>query len=245
MAWGYEASFTIEHDDTLKRKICCKDCDHYDATDLSCSKRPLYLPEDGYNSWRNCDYFELNEDAPHYAEKKAQLLRFRNSRSVRNYSGAVRNIDRSKTSIKPRTKRTLESPVEKFARGDAIKHKVFGYGVVQDIRDGKIIIRFTPGDSIKSEFEKTLDLKVCINNGLITKVKTIKYEDFCAMQSDEHKEELPNETNLSEPKLSETDVQQTGELPEEDAQKKSHSVFGYIVNGIKRIINRIKRSFFI
>lgn len=83
MAWGYEASFTIERDNTLKRKICCKDCVHYDPTDKSCTKRPLYLPEDGYNSWRNCDFFELDEDVSHYSEKNAQLLRFRNSRSLK------------------------------------------------------------------------------------------------------------------------------------------------------------------
>ncbi len=62
------------------------------------------------------------------------------------------------------------------------------------------------------------------------------------MQSDEHKEELPSEVNFSETTLLETDVQ-SDELPEEDVQKKSHSVFGYIVNGIKRIIKRIKRLF--
>ena len=35
-------------------------------------KRPLYLPEDGYNSWRTCKYFELNESVSHYMEKNEQ-----------------------------------------------------------------------------------------------------------------------------------------------------------------------------
>ena len=72
MAWGYEKCFTIEHDTTLKHRIDCKDCIYYDSSDKSCMKRPLYLPVDGYNSWRNCNYFELDQSVSHYDEKKAQ-----------------------------------------------------------------------------------------------------------------------------------------------------------------------------
>ena len=72
MAWGYEKCFTIEHDTTLKRRIDCKDCIYYDSSDKSCMKRPLYLPVDGYNSWRSCNYFELDQSVSHYDEKLAQ-----------------------------------------------------------------------------------------------------------------------------------------------------------------------------
>ncbi len=82
MAWGYESSFTIEHIDNMKRKISCKDCMYYDISDKSCSKRPLYLPEDGYNSWKSCKYFELDEGVTFYQEKKEQLLRYNNSKSI-------------------------------------------------------------------------------------------------------------------------------------------------------------------
>ena len=76
MAWGYARGFVIEHDNTVKRKIDCKDCEYYELEDKSCGKRPLYLPEDGYNSWRNCDYFKLTPAASHYEEKKAQYAEF-------------------------------------------------------------------------------------------------------------------------------------------------------------------------
>ena len=76
MAWGYARGFVIEHDNTVKRKIDCKDCEYYESEDKSCGKRPLYLPEDGYNSWRNCDYFKLTPAASHYEEKKAQYAEF-------------------------------------------------------------------------------------------------------------------------------------------------------------------------
>lgn len=74
MAWGYAKGFTIEHDNTVKRRIDCKDCTNYCRDDKSCMKRPLYLPEDGYNSWKHCKYFELNSSVSHYDEKLKQYL---------------------------------------------------------------------------------------------------------------------------------------------------------------------------
>lgn len=75
MAWGYEKCFTIEHDNTLKRRIDCKDYIYYEWSDKSCMKRPLYLPVDGYNSWRKCKYFELDQGTSHYEEKWAQYIK--------------------------------------------------------------------------------------------------------------------------------------------------------------------------
>lgn len=72
MAWGYEKCFTIEHDSAVKRRIDCKDCLYYERMDKSCNKRPLYLPVDGYNSWRNCNYFELDSSTSNYEAKKVQ-----------------------------------------------------------------------------------------------------------------------------------------------------------------------------
>ena len=73
MAWGYERGFVIEHDDTQKKRIDCKSCCYYDKTDKSCMKRPLYLPVDGYNSWKNCQFFELNDSTSNYVQKRKQL----------------------------------------------------------------------------------------------------------------------------------------------------------------------------
>lgn len=36
-------------------------------------KRPLYLPEDGYNSWKKCSYFELDPGTYNYEAKLQQL----------------------------------------------------------------------------------------------------------------------------------------------------------------------------
>lgn len=99
MAWGYEACFTIEHDDTLKRRIDCKDCEYYEKEDKSCLKTPRYLPEDGYNSWRQCNYFELKTTVAHYEEKKAQYIAW--SRRMAKKEIATSKVIFTKNRIKP------------------------------------------------------------------------------------------------------------------------------------------------
>ena len=82
MAWGYERSFTIEHDNTLRKRINCKDCIYYESSDKSCLKRPLYLPVDGYNSWRNGKYFALTKGVSNYKEKKEQYFNKEETRDI-------------------------------------------------------------------------------------------------------------------------------------------------------------------
>lgn len=72
--WGYEKGFVIEHDPTKKKRISCRDCIYYEKSDQSCLKRPLYLPVDGYNSWRNCKFFDLSDSAPNLNDKYGYLL---------------------------------------------------------------------------------------------------------------------------------------------------------------------------
>lgn len=250
MAWGYEASFTIEHDNTLKRKISCKDCLYYDSSDKSCTKRPLYLPEDGYNSWRNCDFFDLEEGVSHYGEKKAQYLRFKNSRSIKK-SESARIRTKTITTPKPtnisKSKIAGDVPNETFNRGDAIKHKVFGYGVVTDIGNprGKITIWFTPENPDEKQFEKNLDLKTCINNRLITKVKTIKYEEPLGKQVDDKHVVPVGEVSSpvqTQPKVSTYEADNLSER-QENTSKEEASAFKHVISGLKGAINRIKQLF--
>lgn len=156
MAWGYESSFTIEHIDGLKRKISCKDCKYYMSDDKSCSKRPLYLPEDGYNSWKGCKFFELDENVTHIDEKKAQLLRIKNSKSIKN--------DKP-DKLKP-------AAITGYKVGDKIKHIKFGEGEIIAKRNNMVTVKFTVGHKkkryVRTE-EKTLDLGICLKNGLISK----------------------------------------------------------------------------
>ncbi len=111
MAWGYEKCFTIEHDNTLKRRIDCRDCIYYDSSDKSCMKRPLYLPVDGYNSWRNCKYFELDHSVSHYDEKSLQYVhelarrkRQREQQSQQKKTTGVKKTVQTKQAVKPKEK---------------------------------------------------------------------------------------------------------------------------------------------
>ena len=107
LAWGYEKCFIIEHDNTLKRRIDCKDCCNYDSEDKSCMKRPLYLPIDGYNSWRTCNYFELDSMTSYYEEKKTQyanLIRRKSNETKKNKS-SVKKVEKKKTDSETKSQR--------------------------------------------------------------------------------------------------------------------------------------------
>ena len=151
MAWGYEKCFTIEHDNTLKRRIDCKDCIYYDSSDKSCMKRPLYLPVDGYNSWRNCKYFELDRSVSHYDEKSLQYV----------HELARRKIQREQQSQQKKTtgvKKTVQTK-------QAVKPKEKGIPVVHDekikakpqmkrLRDGSlfcVVETFPKGKKLQTE----------------------------------------------------------------------------------------------
>lgn len=75
--WGFERGFVVEHDPTVKKRISCRDCIYYEETDRSCLRRPLYLPEDGYDSWRRCRYFELSNRTHNYDIKFDNLSKRR------------------------------------------------------------------------------------------------------------------------------------------------------------------------
>lgn len=106
MAWGYEAHFIVEHDDTLKKRISCKDCLYYERDDKSCLKRPLYLPEDGYNSWRKCNYFELDPSVSNYEQKLHQyeVTLNKNSieklKSINGTDNVEKSIDTNEVTVK-------------------------------------------------------------------------------------------------------------------------------------------------
>lgn len=73
MAWGYAKGFVIEYDDTLKKRIDCKSCLYFEKSDRTCSKTQLYLPVDGFDSWKKCNYFSLDKGTGNYEIKKAYL----------------------------------------------------------------------------------------------------------------------------------------------------------------------------
>lgn len=152
MAWGYEKCFTIEHDNTLKRRIDCKDCIYYDSSDKSCMKRPLYLPVDGYNSWRNCKYFELDHSVSHYDEKSLQYV----------HELARRKRQQEQQSQKKKTVQTKQNAKPK-EKGIPVVHdeKIKAKLQMKRLRDGSlfcVVETFPKGKKIQTELVSIIKL---------------------------------------------------------------------------------------
>ena len=153
MAWGYEKCFIIEHDNTLKRRIDCKDCIYYDSSDKSCMKRPLYLPVDGYNSWRNCKYFELDHSVSHYDEKSLQyvheLARRKRQQSQQKKATGVKKTVQTKQAVKPKEKGIPVVHDEKIKAKPQMKR----------LRDGSlfcVVETFPKGKKLQTELVPTI-----------------------------------------------------------------------------------------
>ena len=129
MAWGYEKAFIVEHVD-FKKKLSCKDCCYYEKDDKSCLKRPLYLPEDGYNSWKNCKYFEPTKYA--IKSKKDQIEKYLSK------TNTVKSTlpKHYKESQKDSSKAVNIS----IHTGDIVEHKAYGKGKGIKIKDNRIFI---------------------------------------------------------------------------------------------------------
>ncbi len=61
VTWGYAKGFVIEYDNTLKKRIDCESCLYFEKSDKTCLKKQLYLPVDGFDSWKNCNCFSLDK----------------------------------------------------------------------------------------------------------------------------------------------------------------------------------------
>ena len=132
MAWGYEKSFIVEHVEFPKKKLSCKDCRYYEKDDLSCLKRPLYLPEDGYNSWKNCKYFEPTKDA--IKKKKIGVEKYiKKPEKVKGIRGSQDTDSNKKVS------KSVDLNVH---IGDIVEHKADGKGRVVKIKTDRIVVAF-------------------------------------------------------------------------------------------------------
>ena len=131
MAWGYEKAFIVEHVD-FKKKLSCKDCCYYEKDDKSCLKRPLYLPEDGYNSWKNCKYFEPTKDA--IKSKKDQIEKYLNKTNTVKGTPSKHYKESQKDSSN-----TVSISVH---TGDTVEHKAYSKGKVIAIKDNRIFVSF-------------------------------------------------------------------------------------------------------
>lgn len=169
--WGYERGFVIEHDPTIKKRIDCKDCCHYDSSDKSCSRRGLYLPEDGYNSWRNCKTFSLEPNVSHYYEKQMMLERIRErdrkaeerKKKTAGYSGRThQNEYEMKETLNDEGEKQFSQSGVQFVPGDLVRHKLYGIGTVVSCDFKHVTILFR--DSVEP---RTMSRFFCMEHNLL------------------------------------------------------------------------------
>ena len=150
MAWGYEASFTIEHVNNRNKRLRCYDCFYFNELDKSCEKTPRYLPDDGYDSWKYCGKFEIKPSVSFKAEKLAQ------------YNNYMRDKARRQASSVPTKKRTVSSAVveEKPKIPNSFVHR-YATPIVQ--QNKRVEARNTPfgGYLLSREERASLPLIVC------------------------------------------------------------------------------------
>ena len=92
----------------------------------------MYLPEDGYNSWKNCKYFEPTKDA--IKEKKDRVEKYINkTEQVKSTPLKQRNEP---------TKHVRKTVSVNVCSGDIVEHKAYGKGRVIKIYDNRIYISF-------------------------------------------------------------------------------------------------------
>lgn len=72
---SYKNGYVLDYglSEVKRTRINCKDCVNYISEDYSCSVTSFFFPEDGYNKWKNCDHFELNDKTYNYEKKKAKV----------------------------------------------------------------------------------------------------------------------------------------------------------------------------
>lgn len=71
MAIGWEKGFVVDKDTTKRKYVNCKDCNYCDKDDMSCNKNNLYIPDVGYDFWKQCKYFVIDVHADEHMKIQA------------------------------------------------------------------------------------------------------------------------------------------------------------------------------
>ena len=96
------------------------------------------MPEDGYNSWKNCRYFEPTRDA--IKSKKDQVEKYVNKTNMMKSSSSKHE----KESQKDKSKAVNVN----IHAGDIIKHNAYGKGKVLKIKDNRIFVSFNGSEKM-------------------------------------------------------------------------------------------------
>lgn len=126
-SWG--DSYVIEKKHLPKKKVTCEDCKHYNS-DKSCQAEPVFIPEVGYDNWKNCKSFLLSLHTPYFDEKKKTVISLRSEKYIEtssdNYESIIRQ-SQDREASNNELKKTKESSFKKGVDYWGIPKEVLGH----------------------------------------------------------------------------------------------------------------------
>ena len=79
-SWGDR--YIIEQNRNYHNRVSCGDCIYYQS-DKSCNGKNVYVPDVGYDNWKYCTMFVMNDEGCRKNNKIRQVLRFHHMSSLR------------------------------------------------------------------------------------------------------------------------------------------------------------------
>lgn len=113
-SWG--DSYVIEKKHLPKRKVTCEDCKHYNS-DKSCQAEPVFIPEVGYDNWKNCKSFLLSCHTAYFDEKKKTVVSLRSEKYIETPRGSYEALLRQSQEREDRRKEIKETKDSTFKQG--------------------------------------------------------------------------------------------------------------------------------
>ena len=113
---------SVEYERKKSKRITCNDCEHYIESDRSCSTTAIVAPHDGWDSWKYCKHFALDESCDFYHEKQSYIMK-----NPRIHDATRRNDEQGK-------KVTIIIP-ERSSNGIIEKNKGIGQEIPSDFEE--------------------------------------------------------------------------------------------------------------
>jgi len=87
MITGWDRGFIIEKESNkYTKKFSCSLCENYDPSDKSCNIKCIFLPEVGYDMWKNCSSVSYLPNGQYSDEHIYQLIKAGKTRGIRHIS---------------------------------------------------------------------------------------------------------------------------------------------------------------
>ena len=163
---SYEDGFCIEYVRKGSKRISCRDCINYIVADRSCVKKPVYLPEIGYDLWKTCKYFKLSKSASFYDQKIERINKSKTGKENKKICFQCHQKEVKESALI--VEKYFLNPEQDIVRKTVIKKGILVWGKgINDV--GEVIDYSEPTITIKYDNGKTVKYNVylAIRNGTL------------------------------------------------------------------------------